>query len=146
MSPIIYCRNVGIIYSHASLGSAEEPDLTGIYVTDLAIPRGSVTVIVGPSGSGKSTLLSLISALKKPNASAAEDRAELSLTLIDGRHIDFLREEQPEPGDIGYVFQEAHLMKPLSAYLNFQPGGLVAGKDVGNDTFSSFAAKAGFKS
>lgn len=145
MRAIVRCRNVGILYRQVNPERDAPPIFTGTFVTDLAIPSGSLTAIVGPSGSGKSTLLSLISALKKPNYAGAEDGAELSLNLADSRRVDLLREEQPEPGDLGYVFQEAHLMKPLSAYMNFQAGGLVADKDVGYKTFRLFAQEAGFK-
>jgi ABC-type lipoprotein export system ATPase subunit len=143
MRAIVRCKNVGLLYPQAALASDEPPDFAGVFVKELAIPAGSFMAIVGASGSGKSTLLSLISGLKKPNFAA--DQAVLALDLANDRRLNLLNEEQPEPGDIGYIFQEPHLMKPLSAYLNYQAGGLVAGRNVTPDTFRSFVQQAGFK-
>ncbi|MDK2848968.1 MAG: UDP-glucose/iron transport system ATP-binding protein [Desulfuromonadales bacterium] len=47
----------------------------------MALPAGSVTVMVGPSGCGKTTLLRLINRLEEPNGGRI---------LLDGREIALL--------------------------------------------------------
>src|SRR5205814_210088 len=108
------------------------------------IPRGSFTAVVGASASGKSTLLSLIACLKKPNVAACNGAPELIWGLSDGRSINLLKGEQVQAGDIGYVFQEPQLMKPLSAFANFQAAGLIAGNEVSIEKFRAFTDQAGF--
>jgi ABC-type lipoprotein export system ATPase subunit len=144
MQAILCCRRVGILYPQINDGGAAAV-YTGIFVEELNIPARSLTAIVGPSGSGKSTLLSLIAALKQPNVWGTGPNSELRLCLPCGRTVDLKAGDQPEPGDFAYVFQEAHLMKALSAYLNFCAGGLIANQDVSIDKFRSFALEAGFE-
>jgi iron(III) transport system ATP-binding protein len=48
---------------HAAYGAT--PVLEGI---DLAVPAGSLTVLVGPSGSGKTTLLRILAGFERPTA------------------------------------------------------------------------------
>ena len=65
----------------------------------LSIDAGDFIVLLGPSGCGKSTLLRLIAGLDQPDAG--------SLTWDAGN--------QPAPGEIGYVFQDATLLPWASA-------------------------------
>ncbi len=57
------------------------------------LAAGDFIALLGPSGCGKSTLLRLIAGLETPSAG--------QITWQDG---------PPEPGDIGFVFQDATLM------------------------------------
>lgn len=59
---------------------------------DLTIEEGELLAILGPSGCGKSTLLRLIAGLDRPSA------GEVDVPLAR------------EPGALGYVFQDAHLL------------------------------------
>jgi NitT/TauT family transport system ATP-binding protein len=65
----------------------------------LAIGDGDFVGLLGPSGCGKSTLLRLIAGLDRPDAGA--------LAWDAGR--------RPEPGEIGFVFQDATLLPWASA-------------------------------
>jgi len=74
---------------------------------NLSIFQGESYAITGPSGAGKSSLLMLISGLEKPTAGqVAYVKAEQRKTL------DFLR------ADIGFIFQQFHLLPELTALNN----------------------------
>jgi NitT/TauT family transport system ATP-binding protein len=62
------------------------------------IGQGDFVALLGPSGCGKSTLLRLIAGLE---------------TASEGRIV--WQEGAPEPGEIGFVFQDSTLMPWLSA-------------------------------
>ncbi|WP_100656894.1 ABC transporter ATP-binding protein [Alteromonas flava] len=71
------------------------------------INRGQSYAIVGPSGSGKSSLLMLASGLEKPSSGS----------------IDYLENGQRMPmqvlrEDIGFIFQQFHLLPELNALNN----------------------------
>jgi phospholipid/cholesterol/gamma-HCH transport system ATP-binding protein len=79
--------------------------------TDLDIPRGRITAIMGPSGTGKTTLLRHITGQLAPDAGEI---------VVDGRdvvHLDrgqlvALREK------IGYLFQNSALLTDYSVFEN----------------------------
>src|ERR1041385_7932902 len=60
----------------------------------MTISTGDFVALLGPSGCGKSTLLRLIAGLDRPSTGC--------LTWDDGH--------QPQPGEIGFVFQDATLL------------------------------------
>ncbi len=62
------------------------------------VGQGEFVALLGPSGCGKSTLLRLIAGLEKPS---------------EGKVV--WQGGAPEPGEIGFVFQDATLMPWLSA-------------------------------
>ncbi len=68
-------------------------DFLALDDVDLAVPRGSLTALVGPSGSGKSTLLRVIAGLEVPDAGTV---------LIDGRDVTAVPVRRR---GIGFVFQ-----------------------------------------
>jgi putative ABC transport system ATP-binding protein len=74
---------------------------------DLSISQGQSYAITGPSGAGKSSLLMLLSGLEKPSSGQGN--------FIHDKHIlslDNLRSE------IGFIFQQFHLLPELSALHN----------------------------
>ncbi|MFI9320630.1 ABC transporter ATP-binding protein [Kitasatospora aureofaciens] len=83
--------------------------LTALDDVSLAVPKGTLTAVVGPSGSGKSSLLAVAATLIGPDSgrvvvdgtdTAGLDRAELTS----------LRRTR-----IGIVFQQANLLPSLTA-------------------------------
>lgn len=83
----------------------EQPILSGI---DLTVSSGECIGIVGPSGSGKSTLLQILGLLKQPDAGA------LYLDTVDVFTLDEEARRKLRLNEIGFVFQEAHLVPYLT--------------------------------
>lgn len=74
---------------------------------DLSINQGESYAITGPSGAGKSSLLMLLSGLEKPSAGQGAFIHEGSRSTLDN-----LRSE------IGFIFQQFHLLPELTALNN----------------------------
>ena len=79
---------------------------------DLQVKHGEAVAIVGESGSGKTTLLSLLAGLDQPSAGAICLLGN-SLDGLDEEDLAALRRK-----DIGFVFQQFHLIPGMSALEN----------------------------
>src|SRR5262245_32506533 len=92
---------------------------------DLALAPGESASIVGPSGSGKSTLLYILGALEPPTSGSV---------LLDGRDPAGL-DEAALAGfrnkEIGFVFQDHHLLPQCSVLENVLVPALVADGGAG---------------
>ena len=75
-----------------------------LHPTDLTIPAGKTTVLLGPSGSGKSTILRLLVGLVWPDAG----QVLFGSTAINRSNVRALRHR------MGYVIQEGGLFPHLS--------------------------------
>ena len=88
----------------------------------LRMDRGESLAIVGPSGSGKSTLLNLLGTLDSPTSGtfelASTDPSQLSEAALAR-----FRNEQ-----IGFIFQEHHLLPQLTVLENTLVPALATGK------------------
>lgn len=80
---IVHLQGVGRVFPNGT---------TALDGLDLTIEEGELLAILGPSGCGKSTLLRLMAGLDRPTAGEV--------------HVPLAR----EPGALGYVFQDAHLL------------------------------------
>lgn len=92
-----------------TMGETEVHALNGI---DVAIPRGSFSVIMGPSGSGKSTLLYLIGGLDWPTSGNI---------LVDGQEIEKMDENELADyrrNKLGFIFQSFNLISNMTAEAN----------------------------
>lgn len=86
--------------------------ITPVNKVSFSIPAGMFAAIIGKSGSGKSTLLSLLGALDTPTEGSI---------LVDDIDIARLRDQQLTQyrrNDIGFVFQQYHLIPNLTALEN----------------------------
>jgi lipoprotein-releasing system ATP-binding protein len=118
---ILAARKVSKVYR---TGAKEVRAVDGV---DLAIGRGSTTVILGPSGAGKSTLLHLMGALDNPTSGSV---------LIDGadvyRYTDRER-SRIRNSRIGFIFQFYHLLPEFTALENvMMPAMIRSGKAARN--------------
>lgn len=78
------------------------------------IKTGEFVVVVGASGSGKSTLLHLIGALDKPTSGEIRVNGRVLSDLSD-KGLSYYRNEE-----IGFIFQEFHLLQHLNILENVQ--------------------------
>ena len=110
-APTIELRRVGVTY-----GSVRP--VVALRGVDLAVPRGSLTAIMGPSGSGKSTLLNVLGLLERPTVGSYE---------FLGNAVDFDRPKELallRRSNIGFVFQSFHLFETKNVIDNVAFGGI----------------------
>ena len=84
----------------------------GINIDHLLIERGEFIAIMGPSGSGKSTLLNVIGLL---------DEADSGSMKFNGKPLDALTDagrDTVRSREIGFVFQQAHVLGAEDALTN----------------------------
>jgi ABC-type lipoprotein export system ATPase subunit len=118
-----------------------------VLVPHLVVPDRGITAIIGESGSGKSSLLAMLSGLKPALAYVGKEHpGEVPSTLLfraaAGRPpVDLLKGEAPAPGDIGFVFQEAHLLKSVSAMRNAALGAVIAPAAPPSRVFEAWAGR-----
>lgn len=103
---IINLQNVWKTYK---MGEVEVNALRGV---SLAINQGDFVAITGASGSGKSTMMNLVGCLDLPTKGRI---------YLDNKNISELRESdlaQIRGKEIGFIFQQFHLIPTLSAVEN----------------------------
>ncbi|MEK4147797.1 ABC transporter ATP-binding protein [Robertmurraya sp. FSL W8-0741] len=90
---------------------------------NLQVKEGEFVSIMGPSGSGKSTLLYNISGM---------DKASEGNVILDGEEIALLSEKELSRlrlNDMGFIFQQIHLLKNLSIFDNIVLSAYLAEKN-----------------
>ncbi|MET8623421.1 ABC transporter ATP-binding protein [Kitasatospora sp. NPDC004669] len=83
--------------------------LTALDDVSLAVPKGSITAVVGPSGSGKSSLLAVAATLITP------DSGRVVVDGTDTAGLDRSDLASLRRTKIGIVFQQANLLPSLTA-------------------------------
>ena len=92
---------------------------------DLELREGEIVALVGPSGAGKSTLLHIAGLLEKPDAGEVSVCGESSRIFDDDARTRMRRH------NIGFVYQQHHLLPEFSALENILIPQIIAGFDRG---------------
>ncbi|MHB1461962.1 MAG: ABC transporter ATP-binding protein [Armatimonadota bacterium] len=108
------------ITKHYTTEQGDTPILKDISLT---VEPGETLAIIGPSGSGKSTLLNIIGSLDKPTSGTVMIDAT-DVTALEGDALAAFRAKQ-----VGFVFQEHHLLPQLTAVENVMLPSIPAGCD-----------------
>ncbi|SMB96889.1 ATP-binding cassette domain-containing protein [Deinococcus hopiensis] len=95
-------------------------DVTLTY-PDFTLPAGAQLAITGPSGTGKTTLLHVLAGLLRPQKGEVLYAGRAIGRMSEAERARFRRRE------VGYVFQDFHLMPGLTALENVELGLRVAG-------------------
>jgi putative ABC transport system ATP-binding protein len=99
----------------------KENQVTVLKRVDLRIGKGEFVSVMGPSGSGKSTLLYNICGM---------DRMSSGSVSFKGRELGGLAEKELSRlrlTEMGFIFQQIHLLKNLSIFDNIILSGYLAG-------------------
>ena len=116
MTCLIELKNVSQSFENITY-SKNSPKNTASTITlfenlDLSIVQGHSYAITGSSGSGKSSLLMLLSGLEKPTSGQGSYISDSHLSDKNVSTLDNLR------SDIGFIFQQFHLLPELTALHN----------------------------
>lgn len=106
MENILECSELTKIYKQG------DKSIYAVNNCNLSIVEGSFTAITGASGSGKSTLLHLLSAMDKPTSGTLHIGGKEIYTLNEKELAEFRNR------DIGFIFQDFHLLPILTAKEN----------------------------
>jgi lipoprotein-releasing system ATP-binding protein len=113
--PLIRIENLAKIYRSG------EQDLAIFRDLDLTIEAGDQLAVIGESGAGKSTLLHLLAGLDKPTDGAIYYKSTNIILLSEANLASFRNRE------IGYVWQQHHLMPEFTALENVMMPLLIRG-------------------
>ncbi len=89
---------------------------------DVEVYEGDFTVIMGASGSGKSTLLYCLSGMDKATSGSVIFNNN-DITTYSEKHLSKLRRD-----DVGFVFQQIHLVSNLTGFENVAVPGYLSRK------------------
>ena len=94
---------------------------------NLELSAGENVAIVGPSGSGKSTLLHILGTLDTPSSGSILFDEDNPFAMDEQTLADFRNK------NIGFIFQEHHLLPQLSVFENILVPTLASGKPTTAD-------------
>jgi putative ABC transport system permease protein len=111
----LFCRH---LWKEFGVGETRTVALRGV---ELNVSAGELALLVGPSGCGKTTLLSVLSGLLDPT------EGEVCLLGVDLGSLSPLERIRFRRDNIGFVFQQFHLLPALTAAENVAVPLLLAG-------------------
>lgn len=100
---------------------------------DLRIHRGERVFLCGPSGAGKTTLLYTLAGLERP------ERGSVHIHGVDLYAMGRREQARFRNLEIGYVFQNYHLLPELTALENVAVPGAIAGRDASAAALAALA-------
>ena len=100
---------------------------------DLLIHRGERVFLCGPSGAGKTTLLYTLAGLERP------ERGSVHIHGVDLYTMGRREQARFRNLEIGYVFQNYHLLPELTALENVAVPGAIAGRDASAAALAALA-------
>lgn len=102
-----------LVLSSAQL-AYQYPQGVKLEFPDIHITKNQHSLLLGDSGKGKTTLLHLLSGLSKPTRGEVH-LMDKNLYTLSGSALDAFRAK-----NLGFIFQEAHLLKNLTVYENIK--------------------------
>ena len=90
---------------------------------NIKINDNELLVILGPSGSGKSTFMNLLSTLEKPTSGKILYNGR-DISKLKGSKLTKFRKEE-----IGFIFQQYHLISMLTVYENIEIAAQLSSND-----------------
>lgn len=115
---------VDLVDIHKSFSNGSET-LSILRGVSLSVAPGESLAIVGPSGSGKSTLLQIIGTLDRPDSGTVRLAGVDPLEMTESALAAFRNE------NIGFIFQDHHLLPQLSVLENVLIPALAGGTPDG---------------
>lgn len=115
---LIIAKNITKVY-----GNDTNHPVEALHQTSLTVENGEFIAIMGPSGAGKSTLLSILGTIDLPTAGKL---------FIDGQEIRVYTDSQIahfRNHNLGFIFQDFHLLEPLTIAENIATPLIVMKKD-----------------
>lgn len=112
----------GIVFDRVTKSYASRAQETPVFRgLSFTMEAGRMTALLGPSGSGKTTILNLIGAIDRPDSG--------SVTVIGHRVSDFSPHDASlwRRQQLGYVYQDAALIEPLTCAENIEVPMLLKG-------------------
>lgn len=111
--------------------SYQYPQGAHLSFPDILVKKDQHSLLLGDSGKGKTTLLHLLSGLSKPTQGEVELMGK-SLYSLSGSALDSYRAQH-----LGFIFQEAHLLKNLSVAQNIKLAQHLAKRPVDEQAISA---------
>jgi putative ABC transport system ATP-binding protein len=100
------------------------PDVVALDHLTLRLMPGEFVSITGPSGSGKSTLLNVVGLLDRPTSGT------VLIDGVDAATVDEGSRTRIRASQLGFIFQDSHLVAHLTVFENVELGLIISGWPV----------------